>query len=426
MALSLEELVEREKRNSLASWALLVAICLVVGYNLATGGYAGAVSGSAVVVAVLVPTIVYRSHRSMLAWEVLFVAAAALVARELLRYQPVELFGNYLVIAALSLILTVELYIYTPIEMNRWFAVVFVAMVTMTIGAVWNLGQWTVDITAGTGFIASNDQLMVELITATVAGVGAGLLFTTYFKRRATDGPHPSTNDPAGDQTPDSEESPEMRRQRDPMLADRLSVPRRYQQYLVRSLQLGLVAIAVFGLIAPDIGLTLTSLFALLITVLPNILEWKYDVPIGVGLTLWISLGVFLHTLGTGYLYGDYMWYHNLTHAISGSLIAAIGYASFRAVDEHSAAVRFPSTFMFVLIVLFVVAVGVAWEIGEFLTDQLLVTDSGNGVVLVQYGLADTLTDLLFDFVGGVLVALWGTASLTGVAAGLREQLDEE
>jgi len=256
--------------------------------------------------------------------------------------------------------------------------------------------------------------------------VGAGLLFTTYFKRRATDGPHPSTNDPAGDQTPDSEESPEMRRQRDPMLADRLSVPRRYQQYLVRSLQLGLVAIAVFGLIAPDIGLTLTSLFALLITVLPNILEWKYDVPIGVGLTLWISLGVFLHTLGTGYLYGDYMWYHNLTHAISGSLIAAIGYASFRAVDEHSAAVRFPSTFMFVLIVLFVVAVGVAWEIGEFLTDQLLVTNSGNGVVLVQYGLADTLTDLLFDFVGGVLVALWGTASLTGVAAGLREQLDEE
>jgi len=425
MALSLEELVQRERSNSLLSWSLVGLIVLLVVYNVLTGGYVGAVLGIGVVLAVLVPTVVYRSYRSMLAWEVLFVAAAALAVREVLRYYPVELFGNYLVIAAISLVITVELYLHTHIEMNRWFAVVFVAMLTMTVGTVWNLGQWTLDLTVGTTFVPTNHRLMIELIVATVAGVGAGILFITYFRRASTDGAHPSATDPEGERKPRNDESPELRRRRDPMLAERLSLSKPVQQSIVRLLQLGLVAMAVYGLLAPDVGLLLTSLFALTVTVLPNLLEGRYDVPMGVGLTLWITVGVFLHTLGTGYFYGRSFWYHNLAHAASGSLIAAIGYATFRAVDEHSSAVRFPPTFMFVLIVLFVVAIGVFWEIMEFLTDLLLVTDSGEGLVFVQYGLADTMSDLLFDVLGAIVVAVWGTASLTGVAAGLRNQFEE-
>lgn len=425
MALSLEELVERERSNSLRAWTLLGVLVLIVVYNLLTAGYVGAVLGIGTILAVLVPTVAYRSYRTMLTWEVLFVAAATLTVRELLRYQPVELLGNYLVIAAIALIITVELYLHTPIEMNRWFAVVFVAMLTMTVGTVWNLGQWALDLTVGTTILANNEQLMVELIAATTAGVGAGILFILFFRQRSTNGANPSVTEPTGEDKPRNEESPELRERRDPMLSDRLSVSKSNQQLVVRLLQFGLVAMGVFGLFIPDIGLTLTSIFALTITLLPSLLEGRYDVPMGVGLTLWITIGVFLHTLGTGYFYGRSFWFHNLAHATSGSLIAAIGYATFRAVDEHSSAVRFPPRFMFLLIVLFVVSVGVFWEILEFLTDQWLVTESGEGLVFVQYGLADTMSDLLFDVIGAVAVAVWGTASLTGVAAGLREQLDE-
>lgn len=424
MALSLEELVERERRNSLLSWGLLALVGLIVAYNLLTAGYIGAVLGIGVVLAVAVPTVAYRSYRTVLAWEVLFVAAGALIVRELLRYQPVELFGNYLVIAALSLIITVELYLYTGVEMNRWFAVVFVTMVTMTVGTLWNLGQWALDLTIGTGFLPGNDQLMGELIVATAAGVGAGVLFTVYFRRRTTDSTHPSATDPESETKLDSEESPKMRERRDPMVADRLSLPDRSLRFVVRFLQFSLGAMGVYGLFAPDIGLLLTSTFALAVSFLPSYLERKYDIPMGVGLTLWITLGVFFHALGTGYFYGRSFWYHNLAHAVSGSLIAAIGYASFRAVDEHTSAVRFPTKFMFFLIVLFVVSIGVFWEIMEFLTDQLLVAKNGEGLVFVQYGLADTMSDLLFDLLGGIAVAIWGTASLTGVAAGLRDNLD--
>jgi hypothetical protein len=42
----------------------------------------------------------------------------------------------------------------------------------------------------------------------------------------------------------------------------------------------------------------------------------------------------------------------------------------------------------------------------------------------VQYGLDDTMLDLLFDTLGGVVVAVWGTAHLTDVVGALADRLD--
>lgn len=62
---------------------------------------------------------------------------------------------------------------------------------------------------------------------------------------------------------------------------------------------------------------------------------------------------------------------------------------------------------MFVLILLLVVSVGVLWEIMEFATDRLLLA-VGVTPILAQYGLADTMTDILFNTVGAIVVAVWG------------------
>ena len=46
--------------------------------------------------------------------------------------------------------------------------------------------------------------------------------------------------------------------------------------------------------------------------------------------------------------------------------------------------------------------------------------------VLTQYGLEDTLLDLVFDTIGGLIVAVWGTAYLGDVVGALTDRLDEE
>ncbi len=52
-------------------------------------------------------------------------------------------------------------------------------------------------------------------------------------------------------------------------------------------------------------------------------------------------------------------------------------------------------------------AAGVIWEIFEFAL-TLLIPRLGIETPLIQYGLADTMSDLLYDMVGGLVVAVGG------------------
>ncbi|MFW5934466.1 MAG: DUF2238 domain-containing protein, partial [Halolamina sp.] len=98
------------------------------------------------------------------------------------------------------------------------------------------------------------------------------------------------------------------------------------------------------------------------------------------------------------------------------------GYVTVRALDEHTDAVRFPPRFVFVFILLFTMAFGVLWEVIEFAI-ALTAEATGAPAVLTQYGLEDTMKDLLFDTLGGIVVGVWGTAYLTGVTESVTERL---
>lgn len=440
MTQPIERLLERGRQNAVRCRALIGVVLLVVAYDLWTGGYVGAVLGIATAAVLLAPSIAYRSRDLALPWELSLVAASALVVRSVVPFQPVEFLGNYLVIAAIALVLAVETHVYTRVEMSHGFATLFVAMVTMTVATAWALGRWALDLAVGTAFIESNDALMWELLAAALVGVAAGVLFDRYFRRfppedvcppeyqepdDPTPGPEEPSNDPAsraGDPS-SADEASSGRNRRPPRLADVLDLTDRQQLGIVRAMQLGLLGVAAFGVSQGDVAIVLTAAGAVAVTFLPVLLRREYDVPAGVGATLWIATAVFLHTIGTAYIYEDSFWWHNLTHAVSGSLIAGIGYATFRAIDEHTSAVRFPSRFMVVLLGLFVVSVGVVWEILEFATDRLMLA-LGSEPVLAQYGLHDTMTDMLANVAGAVVVAAWGTAYLAGVATGVRQRLD--
>jgi hypothetical protein len=44
--------------------------------------------------------------------------------------------------------------------------------------------------------------------------------------------------------------------------------------------------------------------------------------------------------------------------------------------------------------------------------------------VLTQYSLDDTMKDLLFNLIGGVIVGIWGTAHLTDIVGAIEERFD--
>lgn len=196
----------------------------------------------------------------------------------------------------------------------------------------------------------------------------------------------------------------------------------RNQRRITHLMQLVLLAIVVYGVGAGQPKAITNGGVALLITFSPALLERRYDVPLDPWLGLWITTAVFLHTLGSTGLYGQIPWWDHLTHAMSASLVAAVGYTAVRAIDLHSDEIYLPKRFLFAYIFVVVLAFGVIWELAEFGLD-VVADRTGLTMPLAQHGLDDTVRDLMFNSVGALLVAVFGQAHLSGVAEIVRKRL---
>ncbi|MFC7154431.1 hypothetical protein ACFQPA_03050 [Halomarina halobia] len=208
-----------------------------------------------------------------------------------------------------------------------------------------------------------------------------------------------------------------------------LGIDDRRQRQLVWAMEVCLVGMFFIGLDRGNTGIIVNTAVALGVTRLPSLLERDFSIPMDPGLTLWITTAVFLHALGTVGLpkmnspfYQSVWWWDHLTHTLSATVVAAVGYSGARALELHSDSNRFPGPFMFVYILLFVIAFGVLWEVIEFLIGEVAAL-VGATSVLTQYGVEDTMLDLVFNTIGAVIVAVWGTAHLTDVAHALSTRL---
>ncbi|MFW6003282.1 MAG: hypothetical protein ACOCPT_02560 [Halanaeroarchaeum sp.] len=193
------------------------------------------------------------------------------------------------------------------------------------------------------------------------------------------------------------------------------------QRRLTRGMQVVLLSLVIYGVVAGQPKAISNGGMGLIITTIPAILERNYEFPLDPWLGLWITTAVFLHTLGSAGLYGRLYWWDNLTHAMSATVVAGAGYTVARAIDLHSDRVFVPRRFFFVYIFVVVLSFGVIWELFEFALD-LIALSTGVTMPLAQHGLDDTVRDLMFNSVGALLVALFGQAHLSGVAEKLRDR----
>ncbi|MWG35755.1 hypothetical protein [Halomarina oriensis] len=198
---------------------------------------------------------------------------------------------------------------------------------------------------------------------------------------------------------------------------------------LVRVLQVLIAGMFLVGLLTGNGGVAVNAGVGLLVTFLPNLLARRFDLTLGVGLVLWITAAMFLHALGTlaipgidFTLYAGTWWWDHLTHAMSSSLVAGAALATLLALQQYSTAIRLPPRFMFLAILLFVMAFGVVWELLEFyigVVSSLL----GANEVLTQYGLGDTVLDLFYNTMGGLVVAALGASRLSSVSTQLADRM---
>ncbi len=179
----LARLFRSGRTNALVSWVLVGILLTVLAESVIDFDRQWIVFVTATGAIVLLPPIAYRDWRVMLPWEVLVIALFPILIRGLFAGE-VGTFATYFAVAGLALLVTVELHMFTTVRLTHWFAVAFVVMATMAVVAVWTILRWNMDNLLGTNFLTTNEELMIEWMYVTLAGISAGVLFDSYFRQR--------------------------------------------------------------------------------------------------------------------------------------------------------------------------------------------------------------------------------------------------
>jgi len=160
-----------------------------------------------------------------------------------------------------------------------------------------------------------------------------------------------------------------------------------------------ILVLALISLVKGDELWAAAGFVSFFLTFLPAIVKRELDVSVGIELEILIAIALLLHILGgTLELYTRYNWDY-LTHFVSSMLIALIGLVSIYTIDRYAVSIELSPLALAFLTVVFTVAAGVLWEIGEFASDAFFGT-------VEQYSYYDTMHDLVIDALGGVCVAV--------------------
>jgi uncharacterized membrane protein YjdF len=74
-------------------------------------------------------------------------------------------------------------------------------------------------------------------------------------------------------------------------------------------------------------------------------------------------------------------------------------------LDKYWSGLHMDSPMMAFFIVIFTIAIGALWEIGEFTFDVILKGSE-------QRGLEDTMMDMIYDSMAGIIIAIGGTLAI--------------
>ncbi|MEH7120229.1 hypothetical protein V7128_22815 [Neobacillus vireti] len=124
----------------------------------------------------------------------------------------------------------------------------------------------------------------------------------------------------------------------------------------------------------------------------------QFNLPIVVSYLIFLVGSQYLGSILGWYGLG---WWDTFMHFISGAILAFSGIALYERLIHRAAGQDISPWFVFLFTLSFAACGGVLWEVYEFSCDQFF------GMTLQGGGNTDTMTDLIADTLGGLVIAIW-------------------
>jgi hypothetical protein len=147
---------------------------------------------------------------------------------------------------------------------------------------------------------------------------------------------------------------------------------------------------------------SIAAVVAIALSLTPSIIERNYRVTLPFELDFLITLSIFAHIFfGEQMHFYERFWLWDKILHVYGSAVVSL-LAFILVYTFHSTGkLRLTLPFIGLFTVVFTLAVGGLWEIGEFTVDKLLDLNT-------QRGLDNTMWDIINNLIGGTLAALLG------------------
>ena len=101
--------------------------------------------------------------------------------------------------------------------------------------------------------------------------------------------------------------------------------------------------------------------------------------------------------------YDKYWWWDIMLHTSSGLILAIFGFLLVYVINEHEdLELHMKPFFVALFAFMFSLGMGAIWEIFEFMLDTVFGMDTQAG------GLTDTMTDLIVDGIGALIISILG------------------
>ncbi|MFK8068571.1 MAG: hypothetical protein AB8D52_10010 [Gammaproteobacteria bacterium] len=101
--------------------------------------------------------------------------------------------------------------------------------------------------------------------------------------------------------------------------------------------------------------------------------------------------------------YEKYWWWDILLHASSGLILGIFGFLLVYVINEHDdLKMRMKPSFIGLFAFMFSLGMGTIWELVEFFVDQSF------GMNMQRNSLVDTMSDLIVDAIGALIISILG------------------
>ncbi len=148
-----------------------------------------------------------------------------------------------------------------------------------------------------------------------------------------------------------------------------------------------------------------SSLLVLLITFLPAIIERNYKVYLPSAFTLSVNIfvyaSIFLGDVQS--FYDKFWWWDGVLHTVSGIILGFAGFLLVYILNQEARVKLDMSVGLMALFAFtFAITLGVFWEFFEFFMDSVF------GFNMLESGLVDTMSDLIVDSLGALVISVAG------------------